>query len=126
PTVGAFLGAWGSVALAALRNAYHEFLEYADPLADAPTCRFIELSLREKQQQIALLATWAAQELVTDHSNRSRAETWINEFSDALTRLGGIGTDEAPPAVEILPISGSQPVLVPDSPARDPRYWSCR
>jgi hypothetical protein len=126
PTVGAFLGAWGSVALTALRDAYHEFLEYADPLADAPTCRFLQLSLREKEQQIAMLATSAAQELAADHRNRSRAEAWITEFSHATARLGGIGTDEAPPDVEISPIPGSQPALVPDLPARDRRYWPCR
>ena len=45
PTVGAFLRAWGQVALPALRDAYKEFLGYADALADAPTCRFLELSL---------------------------------------------------------------------------------
>lgn len=126
PTVGAFLAAWGSVALTALRNAYHEFLEHADPLADAPTYRFLELSLREKEQQITKLAAWAAHELAADQINRSRAETWLDEFGQASARLGAIGTDEAPPEVEISPIPGSQPVLIPDRPARDRRYWSCR
>ena len=57
PTAAAFLTAWGSVALTALRDAYREFLEHSDPLADAPTYRFLELSLREKEKQIATLVT---------------------------------------------------------------------
>src|SRR5258708_3417697 len=87
---------------------------------------FSERSLIAKEQQIAMLATSTAQELVADHRNRSRAEAWITEFSHATARLGGIGTDEAPPDVEISPIPGSQPALVPDLPARDRRYWTCR
>jgi uncharacterized ferritin-like protein (DUF455 family) len=126
PTAAAFLTAWGSVALAALRDAYQEFLDHSDPLADAPTHRFLELSVREKEKQMATLAAWAAQESARDLANRNRAENWIAGFSDQLAFLGGIGTDAAPPDVEVTPIPGSQSVSVPDLPARDARYWSCR
>jgi hypothetical protein len=126
PTAAAFLTAWGSMALTALRDAYREFLDHSDPLADAPTYRFLELSLREKEKQIATLRDWAAQELTKDLTNRTRTENWITGFSNQLASLGGIGTDAAPPDVEVTAIPGSQLISVPDLPARDPRYWSCR
>jgi uncharacterized ferritin-like protein (DUF455 family) len=126
PTAAAFFTAWGSVALAALRDAYQEFLDRSDPLADAPTYRFLELSLREKEKQIAALTDWAAQELARDLANRALTDNWIAEFSSQLAFLGGVGTDAAPPDVELTPIPGSISVSVPDLPARDPRYWSCR
>jgi hypothetical protein len=126
PTAAAFLTAWGSVTLAALRDAYREFLDHSDPLADAPTYRFLELSLREKEKQIAILRGWAAQESAKDLANRTLTENWIAGLSSQLAFLGGIGTDTAPPEVELTPITGSRSVSIPDLPARDPRYWPCR
>jgi uncharacterized ferritin-like protein (DUF455 family) len=126
PTVAAFLKAWGSVALPALREAYRAFLDHSDPLADAPTYRFLELSLREKQYQIATLTTFAEQEFANDLADRTHTENWIAGFSSRLALLGGIGTDAAPPDVDIAPIPGSRVASIPDLPARDPRYWLCR
>ena len=126
PTAAAFLDTWGRVALTALRDAYRDFLDHSDPLADAPTFRFLELSLREKENQITTLKALAAHEFAIDLVNRTRTENWAAEFSNQLAFLGGIGTDTAPPDVEVAPIPGSQPASVPDLPARDPRYWPCR
>src|ERR1700722_2992852 len=116
PTATAFFTAWGSVALPALRDAYREFLDRSDPLADAPTYRFLELSLREKEKQIATLAGWAEQESARDFANRTLSETWITVFSNQLESLGGVGTDNAPPDGRISPIPGSRPISVPDLP----------
>jgi uncharacterized ferritin-like protein (DUF455 family) len=126
PTATAFLTAWGNVALAALRDAYQEFLDRSDPLADAPTYRFLELSLREKEKQIATLAGWAEHESAKDLANRTLSENWITGFSNQLEALGGVGTDTAPPDLRMTPIPGSRQNSVPDLPARDPRYWPCR
>jgi hypothetical protein len=126
PTATAFLTAWGNVALAALRDAYQEFLDRSDPLADAPTYRFLELSLREKEKQIATLAGWAEHESARDLANRPLSENWITGFSNQLEALGGVGTDTAPPDLRMTPIPGSRQNSVPDLPARDPRYWPCR
>jgi uncharacterized ferritin-like protein (DUF455 family) len=126
PTAVAFFTAWGNVALTALRDAYQEFLDRSDPLADAPTYRFLELSLREKEKQIATLAGWAEHESARDLANRTLSENWITGFSNQLEALGGVGTDAAPPNVRMTPIPGSRRISVPDLPARDPRYWPCR
>ncbi len=58
--------------------------------------------------------------------NRTGTENWIAGFSEQLAVLGGIGTDVAPPEIELAAIPGSKSLSVPDLPARDPRYWSCR
>jgi uncharacterized ferritin-like protein (DUF455 family) len=126
PTAGAFLLAWGQAALGALRDAYREFLGRVDTLADAPTCRFLELSLGEKEKQIALLTQWAENETSKNPAEREASRVWANEFAAQLQRLGGIGTDSAPADVAVQPISGSRALLVPDHPGRDERYWPCR
>jgi uncharacterized ferritin-like protein (DUF455 family) len=122
PSVAAFLQALSTVALPALRNAYNEFLEHSDPLADAPTYRFLELALREKEKQIDELKTWAGQSSGKDHS----AQAWVDEFAQQLAALGGVAVDEAPPERPIASLPGSRLLRVPSKPARDRRYWPCR
>lgn len=126
PTAGAFLKAWGRVALPALRDAYREFLGYADSLADAPTCRFLELSLSEKDRQIAALEKWAGEEVAANPAQRSITMEWVGELEEQLRSLGGIGTDDAPVDRTIDPIPGSRELPVPDEPGRDERYWPCK
>ena len=85
-----------SAALPALRDAYLEFLTYSDPLADAPTFRFLELSVREKDKQIADLNRRLT-EMSTDGAGAEAvSRQWVGDFADQLKMLGGIGTDRAP------------------------------
>jgi len=126
PSVPAFLRVWSEVALPALRDAYMEFLEFADALADAPTCRFLQLSLQEKEEQITLLAKWNEEELAKNPGERASSKEWVDEFATQLERIGGIGTDDAPLDTIVQPIPGSRELHVPDEPGRDERYWPCR
>jgi uncharacterized ferritin-like protein (DUF455 family) len=126
PSVSALLCALAQVALPALRDAYDEFLRHSDPLADAPTYRFLELGLAEKQKQITTIGQWAEDELGRNLSERQTTERWVSSMARLLEELGGVGTDEAPTSLEVEPPQGSQPIRIPDKPARDPRYWPCR
>jgi hypothetical protein len=126
PNGAAFLAAWGNVALPALREAYREFLQLADGLADAPTCRFLQLSLGEKEKQITMLQRWIAIELASNQADRVVAERWCAELAAQLKALGGVGTDKSPSEITVQPIAGSTPLVVPDKPGRDARYWPCR
>jgi uncharacterized ferritin-like protein (DUF455 family) len=126
PSASAFLGGLARVTLPALRDAYEEFLRHSDPLADAPTYRFLELGLAEKQKQITTIAQWATDELQRSPSEREAAERWVSSLANLLEELGGVGTDEAPPSLEVALPEGSRPMTIPDKPARDPRYWPCR
>ncbi len=126
PSDRAFVEVLASTALPALRDAYLEFLTYSDPLADAPTFRFLELSVREKDKQIADLNRRLT-EMATDGAGAEAvSRRWVGDFADQLKMLGGIGTDRAPADRVITPPPGSRSWGVPDRPARDPRYWPCR
>jgi uncharacterized ferritin-like protein (DUF455 family) len=126
PFPAAFVLALGSTLLPALRDAYKEYLRCSDPLADAPTHRFLALSLAEKEQQIGTVSRWAEEELSRAPANRSAAQSWNDTMAKKLTALGGVGTEHAPSAVSIEDLKGSRRLDIPAKPARDPRYWACR
>jgi uncharacterized ferritin-like protein (DUF455 family) len=126
PSASAFLGALAQVALPALRDAYDEFLRHSDPLADAPTYRFLELGLAEKQKQITTINQWETEDLQRSSNERRITERWVNSLASLLAELGGVGTDEAPPDLELAPPTGSRLATIPTKPARDPRFWPCR
>jgi hypothetical protein len=120
----AFVVAFTDVALPALRDAYSEFLQFSDPLADAPTYRFLDLALREKHAQERTFQRLRDQLGSADGSDLDTG--WISEFRSQLTELGGIATEQSPPERRITPGPGSRAWPVPDRPARDDSYWSCR
>src|SRR5215469_6980343 len=124
PSERAFIGALADVALPAIHDAYSEFLAFSDPLADAPTYRFLELSVREKRQQIATLRKFLAEMDQEKAEGVDRA--WVDSFNQQLKALGGIPTDRAPDPHAVTPPPSSAPRQVPDKPVRDARYWSCR
>lgn len=122
----AFFTALATVLLPALRDAYVEFLSHSDPLADAPTHRFLALALTEKQKQIATTQVWADQGLARRPGDRAEAEAWAATLRERLTVLGGVGTDHAPPDLPSLPLAGGRPYEVPVKPARDESYHATR
>ena len=126
PSERAFIGALADVALPAIHDAYSEFLTFSDPLADAPTYRFLELSVREKSQQIATLRKFLAEMRQEKAGEEDSDRVWVDEFNQQLKALGGIPTDRAPDNRLVTPPPGSASREVPDKPARDGRYWSCR
>ncbi|MBC8039687.1 MAG: hypothetical protein H7Y06_04025, partial [Opitutaceae bacterium] len=97
PSPSAFFSALAGVLLPALRDAYEEFLSLSDPLADAPTHRFLTLALTEKRQQITAIQAWADEELALRPADLAGAEAWTAVLRERLVELGGVGTDHAPP-----------------------------
>jgi uncharacterized ferritin-like protein (DUF455 family) len=126
PSERAFVQALANVVLPALRDAYCEFLAYSDPLADAPTYRFLELSIREKDKQIADLRRYLTEATVDEFESESVDREWVSDFDEQLKILGGIGTDRAPADRIITLPRASRSWDIPDRPARDSRYWFCR
>ncbi len=126
PSASAFFSALATVLLPALRDAYEEFLRHSDPLADAPTHRFLALALAEKRQQITTTLGWADQELARRPADRAGAEAWTSTLRERLAQLGGVGTDHAPPDLPGAPLPGGRPYEVPVTPARDPGYRRTR
>jgi hypothetical protein len=105
-----------TVLLPAVRDAYEEFLHHSDPLAGAPTHRFLHLALTEKHQQIETARGWADRELARRPADRSGAEAWTAAFLEGLSALGGVGTERVPIDVRHPPLPGAVPTRCRESP----------
>jgi hypothetical protein len=122
PGVPAFLLALGRVLLPALLDAYTGYLDISDPIADAPTRRFLSLAHAEKQRQLQSLEPWIA-----ESPAQNADQAWVRDLSQWLNAIGGLAVSQASePSLPAQPLSGSRPYIIPDKPARDPRFWPCR
>lgn len=126
PGDAAFLLAMAQVFLPALRDAYRDYLEASDPIADGPTHRFLSLALAEKQAQAATFMKWAEDATKNDSSLRENSVAWGQTLADAIGALGGIGISEGGLIEKEPQLSGRKTYAVPDRPARDPRFAQCR
>ena len=126
PSEVAFFSVLATVLLPAMRDAYAEFLQHSDPLADAPTHRFLNLALTEKRQQIETVQAWADQELERRPADLAGAEAWTTAFRERLSALGGVGTERVPVDLGHRPLPGRCPYAVPMEPARDEHYHLTR
>src|SRR5215831_5701344 len=126
PSADAFLLAVGKVLLPALQNAYREYLDASDLIADGPTHRFLSLALSEKAEQITAFEKWSANALSRASGSKTEADSFAESLQSALTQLGGVGVGPAPALDAPLIAIGSKAYTVPQRPARDPRFWPCR
>ncbi len=126
PSVPAFLLSVGTVLLPALRDSYREYLEASDSIADGPTHRFLSLALSEKEEQIGAFEQWAQAALSVNPELRDSAVAWTRAVEDRLAKVGGVGVGPSPSAADAGPLPGSKPYVIPNQPARDPRFWPCR
>jgi hypothetical protein len=127
PSVPAFLGALGQVLLPALLEAYTWYLDISDPIADAPTRRFLNLAHSEKKRQIASIEQWLAEAILANQAIVPSDQDWVQGLSDWLKSLGGVAVNEAAESSSRPQwVPGSRQYLLPSKPARDPRFWPCR
>ncbi len=125
PSVPAFLLSIGRVLLPALRDAYREYLERSDTIADGPTHRFLSQALRDKNDQIKAFEEWIESALPQNDESSQGALAWTKAVSDQLAHIGGVGV--APASASTLnKLPGSKTYSIPDRPARDARFWPCR
>ena len=125
PSAPAFLSALGEVFLPALRDAYRDYLQASDSIADGPTHRFLSLALAEKEEQIANVKCWTAEALALELDARGASEAWTKNLASCLRSVGGIGIEEMSTAAAPA-IQHRKPYNIPDRPARDPRFLPCR
>jgi uncharacterized ferritin-like protein (DUF455 family) len=126
PSVAAFLLSLGEVLMPLVRDRYREYLKVSDPIADGPTHRFLKLALSEKEEQVRTVSVWAENALTANPQERDAAARWARAISDQLTILDNQGVDSSAIRPEAAPIPGSRSYVIPDTPARDPRFWPCR
>ena len=127
PSVAAFLLSLAGVLMLFLRDCYCEYLKVSDPIADGPTHRFLKLALEEKEEQVRTVSVWAEEALATNSQERDVAVRWARAIGDRLTIMDneGVVSSTMRPE-EAAPLTGSGSYVVPDRPARDQRFWSCR
>jgi uncharacterized ferritin-like protein (DUF455 family) len=126
PSVGALLLSLGEVLLPLLRDWYRDYLKVSDPIADGPTHRFLKLALNEKEEQVRAMSAWAQNALTANPQERDAAVQWASAIRDQLTIADYETMDSSHIRPEPAPIPGSRSYAIPDTPARDPRFWPCR
>jgi uncharacterized ferritin-like protein (DUF455 family) len=126
PSAPAFLLSIANALLPALRDSYREYLEASDAIADGPTHRFLSLALSEKEEQISAFEQWAKSALSSHPRLRESSLAWTKAVADRLSQVGGVGVGPSSSVSDAGPLPGSTPYVVPDRPARDPRFWPCR
>ena len=124
PSVPALLSAVGHVFLPALRDAYRDYLDASDAIADGPTHRFLSVALTEKREQVDAFQKWAATSLTQHAALRESTAVWTHDLSERLVAIGGIGVGPASQVEVTTPKTNTY--AIPDRPARDPRFWPCR
>ena len=122
----AFLLAAAQVLLPAIRDAYHDYLQASDEIADGPTHRFLRLALAEKNEQIAAFQHWANAALAEQPEFRAGAEEFAAALKARLNQIGGVGIGPSSSTPVAGPLPGSQSYSIPLHPARDARFWPCR
>ena len=126
PSVPAFLLSVGKVFLPALRDAYHDYLEASDSIADGPTHRFLSLAVSDKTEQIQAFEQWAESAVSENPQLREAAHAWTDSVANRLQEIGGVGVGPSPAAAAAGPLPGARAYATPAHPARDARFWPCR
>ncbi len=126
PSVPAFLLSVGRVLLPALRDAFQEYLQVSDSIADGPTHRFLSLAVAEKTEQIAAFEKWGKAALDDSSGLRESAHKWAQAVAKRLSDVGGVGVEPSSSAASTGPLPGSKIYAIPDKPARDSSFWPCR
>jgi uncharacterized ferritin-like protein (DUF455 family) len=126
PSVPAFLLSVGRVLLPALRDAFQEYLQVSDSIADGPTHRFLSLAVAEKTEQIAAFEKWGKAALDDSSGLRESAHKWAQAVAKRLSDVGGVGVEPSSSAASTGPLPGSKIYAIPEKPARDSSFWPCR
>src|ERR1700745_2800684 len=126
PSPQAFLLAIGKGLLPSLLDAYHDYLQASDEIADGPTHRFLRLALSEKNEQISAFERWADTALPEQFESRAGAEDFAAAVKMRLNEIGGVGVGPSSSASASGPLPGAQFYSIPLRPARDARFWPCR
>jgi uncharacterized ferritin-like protein (DUF455 family) len=126
PSVPAFLLSIGKVLLPALRDSFQAYLEASDSIADGPTHRFLSLAVSEKAEQIAAFEQWSESAVVDNPELCESALAWTQAVARRLSDVGGVGIGQSSSSANVGTLPGANTYIIPDKPARDPRFWPCR
>jgi uncharacterized ferritin-like protein (DUF455 family) len=127
PNALAFISALASVYKPALLNAYQQYLDVADDIADGPSVRFLRMAVQDKQDQINELRTFTATltKTATD-DEKQLAVDWVNALQADMQHVGGLGLEAPTPARQQLSSDLGKPFSFAEVPARDARFQLVR
>jgi hypothetical protein len=126
PSLPAFLLSIGKALLPALRDSFQAYLEASDSIAEGPTHRFLSLAVSEKAEQIAAFEQWSESAMTGNPELREGALAWTQAVATRLCDLGGVGIGPSSLSAAMGPLPGGKTYVIPDTPARDSRFWPCR
>jgi uncharacterized ferritin-like protein (DUF455 family) len=127
PNGGAYMLAAARVLVPALAGAYRSYLAVADDLGDAPTRRFLDLGLREKERQIAEFEPLVDAVLASlPPEERAAAEHWSTQIAARLSIAGGLSLEAPRPAPHMPLPAGSAPFALAQIAGRESRFHQCR
>lgn len=126
PSAAAFLRGLVEVLLPSLLKAYREYLEVSDPIADGPTHRFLAQSLRDKEEQLQVAASWMHDTASEGPGPDCDEEAWTKGLGERLEAMGGVPVQAPVPSIAFEPVHSSNPLTIPDCPARGARFHLCR
>lgn len=123
PSPSAYLQALQQLLIPALREAYIQYLDASDALADGPSQRFLAFSVEEKLAQMSILRDVVEAESALESSAESDTDAWIDALRGLLERLGAVRLDP-PPADVTVPnvVPPGRPFELIEDPGRDRRY----
>ncbi|KKK40044.1 hypothetical protein WQ57_01925 [Mesobacillus campisalis] len=124
PNPLAFVMGLSRVFKPALKQAFEDYLEMADVLGDGPTHRFLELAVREKEDQIQTLEKYVQHYLEKEDARSiETAMQWVEELREKLGEIGGIGIENC----KGMEVRLSDQVFTPNEvPNRDDRFIPVR
>ena len=127
PHVSAFLAGLEQVYKPALLQAYENYIESTDEIADGPTLRFLNLAIQEKKQQITTMANWLGELISADKEEQAAADQWVSELKAQLAQIGGVTLEPLPATSKTIPApQGARPFTLAQVPARDERFINLR
>jgi len=108
----------------ALVQAYENYLQACNPLADSPTVRILQQILVEEKEHLRLLRL-AWEDLVKDAAERAATSLWLEKIRAFLKAAGGVN-GLSPEKAELQPIRSQQSYRIPRQLSRDhalKRVW---
>src|SRR5215469_15641948 len=88
PSPLAFLISVGHVLLPALLEAYREYLQASDEIADGPAHRFLRFALEEKTEQVTAVEAWTQSALAEEPQSATAAQSFCTAVKERLSEIG--------------------------------------
>ncbi|MBT5516577.1 DUF455 family protein [Candidatus Peregrinibacteria bacterium] len=129
PNALAFFNSMLMVFVPALRDAYQQYVNLADVIGDGPSIRFMNLAIKEKEDQIAVLELYKDDLFrLYPEQDHVEAKLWVDELKIRLNAIGAISLNksEAPLIEDIKSLANRKEFKIAQNPAREHSFANVR